>query len=606
MKEMKNKPVKKGIVIFIAVAAFLLTAVGITLPIVFSRKEYRSIAVEDVKGSAIVVNEKNTDRAYKGQRLYGGDDVTVQKDSELTMCINNDKYLYADENTHFYLEDHSTKNSSRIRIILDRGSELNELTEKLNPNESYEVDTPNSTMSVRGTKFRVTVFTDTDGRVYTLLEVEEGIVWVQLKTVTGDYNGVEKEFYAGQSALIRADVDFSEFVTSENGDEVLTPDYNSLPEKHMDRLKALLAEAGVSDLAEQEPETGMKEEEEIIAETKTGEEKDVDETKEDDKKQEGSGKKESDGKKESGKSKENDGKKESGKKSSGSEKEETDNKTSATHTHTPGQFEVTVNPGCETKGKQVAKCTECGEITDTQDIDPLGHDFGSWTTIKEATCKEEGSESRKCARCGKEETNSIPVTDNHKWGNFKVDVSAGCTTDGEGHYICTVCGAEGEHETIPAKGHSFSGWTTVKEATCKAEGSESRKCSECSETQTRSIDKKDHKWSSWQKVESPTCSVDGKEERSCSICGEKESRSVPATGSHTWGNYQEDVPAGCMTDGEGHYTCTVCGAEGEHETIPAKGHNYEEVSKEKIDETTYKVTYRCKNCGSEYTATKKG
>ena len=549
---MKILKTKKGKIIFACVLAGLLIVAGVILAVVLHKEEYRSISVEAVSGSVTVVNDNNNDQAYKGQRLYGGDDVTVSENSDLTMCMNNDKYLYAAENTHFRLEDRSTKNASRIRIILDKGSELNELTEKLNTNESYEVDTPNSTMSVRGTKFRVTVFTDSDGLVYTLLEVEEGVVLVQLKTVTGEYNGVEKEFTKGQSALIRADIDFSEFVKSEKGEEVLELDYSALPKEPVERLLALLKMLmpGEEDKKPQEEEKKPQDED----------------------------KKPQDDKGESGKE----------------------------HEHTKGPLEVTTEAGCETKGEKTAKCTECGEIMQTEEIDPLGHEFSDWTIEKEASCKEEGSESRKCSRCGKTESRVVSATGNHKWGKLKEDVAPGCLTKGSGHYECTICGAEGEHETIAAKGHNYSAWTTQKKATCEESGTEIRKCSSCGNTETRSITRLSHNWSGYKTVKQATCAAAGSQERTCSLCGKKETKSVPATGNHSFGSLITDVPAGCTTDGSGHYECSVCGAEGEQETIPKTGHDYKEKSKEKIDDEHYKVTYRCENCGSEYSATKAG
>ena len=213
---------KKGKIIMAAAAALVLVAVAVVLVVVLSGKTYRSISVEEVQGTALVVNTKNNGEAFKGQRLYGGDDVMVLEKSNLTMCLDSSKYLYADENTHFYLEDSSTSNTSRIRIVLDQGSVLNELKEKLNPDDSYKVDTPNATMSVRGTKFRVTVYVGEDGLTYTLLEVESGVVLAQLKNADGTYNGVEKEFRAGESAVIRMEKEVSSFLESDEKKEVQT------------------------------------------------------------------------------------------------------------------------------------------------------------------------------------------------------------------------------------------------------------------------------------------------------------------------------------------------------------------------------------------------
>ena len=584
---MKLLAAKKGKIICAALIAALLISTGVILAVVLTNKEYRSISVEAVQGSVIVKNEKNSDQAYKGQRLYGGDDVTVEESSDLTMCMDNNKYLYADENTHFRLEDNSENNASRIRIVLDKGSELNELTEKLNTDESYEVDTPNSTMSVRGTKFRVTVFKGSDGLVYTLLEVEEGVVLVRLKTVTGTYNDVEKEFNADQSALIRADAERSEFVRTESGEIVRALNYGTLPKEAVPRLKALLENTESSD-------TGKED-------SSSGEEKPAPQT--------------------------------------------IDDSSAEDHTHTPGDFAVTVEPGCETNGEKAAECSVCGE-TITEEISPLGHDFSDWKVVKEATCQEKGAESRTCSRCGKTETRSLDKTDHswciwqtvkeptcesdgseericsscgeketrvitaegaHKWSDFTVDMPAGCTTEGYGHYTCTVCGTKGSSTAIRAAGHSFTAWTVQKAATCQAEGTEIRRCSACGMTESRTIAKTGHSWSAWNTVKQPTCGAAGTEERVCLSGGEKETRSVPATGAHSWGDLITDTSASCSQEGSGHYECTVCGARGASETIPKNyDHQYEEISKVQISDTHYKVTYRCKNCHAEYSATKYG
>jgi hypothetical protein len=251
----------------LAGAGGTVVAVGIGVAVLLQGGGYRSIAVEQVAGTVNVVGEMNNGQAYKGEHLYSGDDVTVMDASELVMCMDNDKFVYADANTHFKLEASDKSEDSRIKIYLDAGSELNELQSKLEAGETYEVDTPNSTMSVRGTSFRVTVYKASDGLIYTLTEITTGEVLVRLKTTDGSYNGVEKLFTPGQSALIRGNSEFSEFVSSglldsndiENtGDEdALELAYGSLPEDGMERLIALL-EGG--NLIESDEETETKEE----------------------------------------------------------------------------------------------------------------------------------------------------------------------------------------------------------------------------------------------------------------------------------------------------------------------------------------------------------
>ena len=51
----------------------------------------------------------------------------------------------------------------------------------------------------------------------------------------------------------------------------------------------------------------------------------------------------------------------------------------------------------------------------------LGHEFGEWVTVKEATTTEEGQQKRTCSVCGKTETKSIPKitsTCTHTWQKY--------------------------------------------------------------------------------------------------------------------------------------------------------------------------------------------
>lgn len=447
---MKLLASKKG-KILIGAIAFALIAIGVILAIVFSRGKYRSISVADVRGNTQVVGKKNNGSAYKGQRFYGGDDVTVMEDSDLTMCIDQTKYLYANQNTHFHIENTSTRNASRIRIVLDKGSELNELKEKLGADESYQVDTPNSTMSVRGTKFRVTVDTDENGVVYTLVEVEEGVVFVECKNLNGEYNGVSQEFYPGQSCVIRADGNTSEILTNAGGDNILTLNYNSLPTEHVERLRALLVELDSS----------------------------------------------------GGKTKE--------------EAQQTDDGNKA-HTHMMGAYEVTVEPGCDTKGKQVAKCTECGEVMEEEELPALGHKFSKWKTVKDATCTEEGTESRTCERCNQTEKRTIAIKE-HQWSEWKTTSAPNCVNQGSEERTCAV-GGEKETRTVPATGtHNFSNYVVDKEATCDADGSAHYSCSVCGATgSSEVIPKKTHDYE--EVGTEPIDSTKYKVNYKCKYCGQ--------------------------------------------------------------------------------------
>ena len=489
----------KGKITMAAVGVAAVAAVVVAVLVVINNNKYRSISVADVKGIVNIIGQKNNGQAYKGQRLFDGDDVSVMQDSELTLCLNNDKYVYADENTHFTLEAASSRQGNKLKIVLDKGSELNVLTAKLGDGDTYQVDTPNSTMSVRGTRFRMTVYKGDDGYTYTLLEVESGVVLAQLKTLTGDYNGVEKEFYAGQSALIRGGDDFSEFVISDEQDEVWLLDYKSLPSEAIPRLVELLKKG-------EELEKAAKEaEEKAIAEAEEKEkaqvvEKDTDKDKDADK--------DTDADKDADKdSKDKDAKDSKDGKDAKDSKDNKDNKDTAkdnndannqannggeqnnngggepannpqpAHTHTAGDWEVTLQPGCETAGTKVKKCTGCGEVLETASIDPTGHNMKETTS---PSCISAGEKKCQNPNCSYSET--IPLDPNaHNIVETKTDST--CTTYGNIHKECSLCHDKTtiSDTTIPKKPHDYSVWQAVPGcgATCSHDGIEECVCSVC-------------------------------------------------------------------------------------------------------------------------------
>lgn len=74
------------------------------------------------------------------------------------------------------------------------------------------------------------------------------------------------------------------------------------------------------------------------------------------------------------------------------------------------EYTVTiVAPGCATRGYHRHSCGKCGHYYDDNFTEPLGHTYGNWETVKEATCTEDGLLRRECLRCGGSETKTISV-----------------------------------------------------------------------------------------------------------------------------------------------------------------------------------------------------
>ncbi len=121
-------------------------------------------------------------------------------------------------------------------------------------------------------------------------------------------------------------------------------------------------------------------------------------------------------------------------------------------------------------------------------------------------------------------------------GEWTVVTPKTCTSDGEESRKCTNCG-ETETRVIPAS-HNFGEWI-IKEATCTVDGEKKRTCIDCGETEIEVIDA-DHDWKI-KCIKQPTCTEPGLYRGTCSVCGE----SFDDTGSALGHEYVDGVCIRC-------------------------------------------------------------
>ena len=124
--------------------------------------------------------------------------------------------------------------------------------------------------------------------------------------------------------------------------------------------------------------------------------------------------------------------------------------TTGGHTHSYSSS-VTTEPTCTVAGVRTYTCS-CG-ASYTETIPALGHIWGTWRTVREASCTETGLMERNCMRCGAEETQTIVAT-GHDWSMWATICDASCTADGYLERYCKNCSIV-EANTIPALGHNY-------------------------------------------------------------------------------------------------------------------------------------------------------
>lgn len=205
---------KKKIIIGGSVVAVILVAAVIILLLMLGKEEsYRVIKVLEVDGTAAVERENIGEiQVYSGMALQSGDIISVASNSMLVLQMDDDKYAYVEQNSILTMVAEGTSRDSKTMIQLDRGAITCQIENKLSDSSSYEVQTQNSVMAVRGTVFRVGIYeaekTELAGE-----ETQEPIV--QLSVMDGDVlvtlihpngqRGEEKMVSAGEGSTIGND-----------------------------------------------------------------------------------------------------------------------------------------------------------------------------------------------------------------------------------------------------------------------------------------------------------------------------------------------------------------------------------------------------------------
>ncbi len=185
--------------IIAATVVTLVVAGGVAAGVVLlSEDAYRVVKIFDIDGSADVSrNEWDILDAYIGMNLEGGDLLSVAPKSTVNLSLDSDKYIMLEENTKLAIVAEGTAENSKTYLELVSGAILNEITKPLAPGAVYEVNTPKSTMAIRGTSFFVDVKKHEDGSYITTLTTIHGVVEVQLKD--------ENENKKGEPVLVPED-----------------------------------------------------------------------------------------------------------------------------------------------------------------------------------------------------------------------------------------------------------------------------------------------------------------------------------------------------------------------------------------------------------------
>ena len=243
---MKEKKSKKPIIIIICIAVAVAAIAGVLIFVLGKEDSYRLLKVFEVEGTASVTREgTGTIDPYTNMVLESGDHVALDT-GKFTIKADEDKYIYLEDHTELVLVASGTSSNSKTKIELLSGAITNDIQKKLSVDSSYEVNTPNSTMSVLGTVFRVSVYEE-NGVKYTKIVVFSGKVKTNLVYDDGSVSDEEVVVEEGKQTIIYYDGTKTDYVS-----DPTDIDYQELTDEALQLLASLAEEGREIDITKEE------------------------------------------------------------------------------------------------------------------------------------------------------------------------------------------------------------------------------------------------------------------------------------------------------------------------------------------------------------------
>ncbi|MBR2523268.1 MAG: FecR domain-containing protein [Clostridiales bacterium] len=230
----------KKMIAIIAGAVVLAGAIAAVCVYFFTREEsYRLLKLYEFEGVGTVTRESKGDiTPYANMVLESGDKISLET-GRMTIQADEDKYIHLDEHTQIQLAAAGTGDDSKTTIELLRGGVSNDIRNKLSADSSYEINTPNSTMSVRGTVFYAYIYV-IDNVQYTRVCVFEGTVATRLVFKDGTISEKEVPVGKGKEVIIYEDGTTTDYLYGEPQDI----DYDTLPENVLVDMRTIIVKDG--------------------------------------------------------------------------------------------------------------------------------------------------------------------------------------------------------------------------------------------------------------------------------------------------------------------------------------------------------------------------
>ncbi len=145
---------------------------------------------------------------------------------------------------------------------------------------------------------------------------------------------------------------------------------------------------------------------------------------------------------------------------------------------------------CTQAGLQVRDCLLDGCGAHEENVLPaLGHTWVQDASSYPANCGADGKDVQKCTVCGETTETILPATGQHTWVQDASSYPANCGVDGKDVQRCSICG-ETTETILPATGqHQVEEWTVTVKPTQETGGLRQGNCIVCGQLQEQTLSK---------------------------------------------------------------------------------------------------------------------
>lgn len=142
-------------ILIVLISLLLVILAIVVFSVIVSENGGRVLYIGEVAGGASIIKGDGQVAASRNMTLKSGDIIVTDSEGVVKLKTDNGKYIYIQPSSTVYVNFTEKKDRGSIVVNISDGSVLCRLDNKLKPDASFEVRTPNSIISAQGTVFYV-------------------------------------------------------------------------------------------------------------------------------------------------------------------------------------------------------------------------------------------------------------------------------------------------------------------------------------------------------------------------------------------------------------------------------------------------------------------